>query len=101
MYNQSQLQDVNSDKDIKLSPLLPALNEELNAIYEKQEKLISLVEEKLHSIKNNRQPTKGESMNDQIAPVSDFYSQVYESVQKIKRNTYRLDNIVSHLSQIV
>lgn len=87
-------------QDPKSDPLLKRIEDEINFFNDAQTKSISVIENKLHSIKNNRVTIDPCDKKEPEASPHDFNNRIFTALDKMSRNVSRLDDIVSHLDLI-
>lgn len=97
MYDNAQVNaEVPKDKT-----LIQSVSDEFQDLNEQQEKIISAINEKLNVIIDKREP-QVDSVNKSDAPcIIDFRDSVRSKLTKLRANTNKLDQIYTHLQEIV
>jgi hypothetical protein len=97
----------NGNIDPSLKQPTPSLFNQIDVAFqelnEQQAKLISLIQEKLHSVINKT--NEGDSGNKQLdpqMPISlDFQSCIKNRLSDLRMNTTKLNQVLAHLNEIV
>jgi hypothetical protein len=83
------------------APLTNSITDEFQELNDLQEKIISCIEDKLHSIIDKRVSQGDTTAKSSLDISNDFRNVIMLRLSKMRSNTSRLDQIMNHLQEIV
>jgi hypothetical protein len=80
---------------------LPSISRRINDENITQAKLLYEIAEKLHNIKNNREPALGNAKNETSGDPSSFTESMHQEINRMQENSDAIRSILRHINQLV